>query len=110
MIVITVISYLQKGNLHSLPLLLDNYVPDMSGLPMYALRLATEVDWDSEKDCFETFARETAKFYQFHKNFIGINALDNNVRSYYKFILFFKTFLTFFKYNLFPPFFFSLKG
>ncbi|KAG1685933.1 DNA mismatch repair protein Mlh1 [Nymphon striatum] len=68
----------QKGNLHSLPLLLDNYVPDMSGLPMYILRLATELDWDSEKNCFESLARETARFYQFHKNFIGMSALDNN--------------------------------
>lgn len=32
-------------------------------LPMYILRLATEVDWHAEKLCFQTFSRETAKFY-----------------------------------------------
>jgi len=50
-------------SLRSLPLLLDGYTPAVEGLPMYILRLATEVDWDSEKDCFESFARETATFY-----------------------------------------------
>lgn len=35
----------------------------MSYLPMYILRLATEVDWQSEKKCFDTFSRETAQFY-----------------------------------------------
>lgn len=29
----------------------------------YILRLATEVDWSKEKECFETFSRETAKYY-----------------------------------------------
>ena len=31
------------GNLKSLPLLLDDYVPNLNGLPMFVLRLATEV-------------------------------------------------------------------
>ena len=31
------------GNLKSLPLLLDDYVPNLNGLPMFILRLATEV-------------------------------------------------------------------
>lgn len=35
----------------------------MEGLPLYILRIATEVEWNSEKDCFQTFCRETAKFY-----------------------------------------------
>lgn len=53
----------ESGNLCSVPLLLDNYFPNMSGLPLYIIRLATEVAWDSEKECFDTFARETAKYY-----------------------------------------------
>ncbi|XP_048755087.2 DNA mismatch repair protein Mlh1-like [Ostrea edulis] len=55
----------QDGNVCTLPLLLDNYVPNMEGLPMYLLRLATEVDWDTEKGCFHTFCRETSEFYCF---------------------------------------------
>ena len=31
------------GNLKSLPLLLEDYVPNLNGLPMFVLRLATEV-------------------------------------------------------------------
>lgn len=42
---------------------LDKHMPVMAHLPMYILRLATEVDWQSEKNCFETFSRETATFY-----------------------------------------------
>ncbi len=34
---------LQEGNLTGLPMLLDNYTPAMEGLPMFILRLATEV-------------------------------------------------------------------
>lgn len=30
---------------------------------MYILRLATEVNWETEKECFESFARETVEFY-----------------------------------------------
>lgn len=35
----------------------------MCFLPLYILRLATEVDWNSEQKCFDTFSRETAMFY-----------------------------------------------
>uniref|UniRef100_A0A8C3VHN1 DNA mismatch repair protein MLH1 n=1 Tax=Catharus ustulatus TaxID=91951 RepID=A0A8C3VHN1_CATUS len=33
----------EEGNLTGLPLLIDNYVPPLEGLPMFVLRLATEV-------------------------------------------------------------------
>ncbi|XP_033104160.1 DNA mismatch repair protein Mlh1-like [Anneissia japonica] len=52
----------------SLPLLLDNYVPALQGLPMFILRLATEVCWDSEKECFDTFCKECSTFYAVQKN------------------------------------------
>lgn len=35
----------------------------MSALPLYTLRLASEVDWEQEKNCFKTICRETAMFY-----------------------------------------------
>lgn len=59
----------KDGNLHTLPMLLDNYIPNLEGLPMFVLRLATEVDWDSEKPCFSTFASEVAEFYRVKKTF-----------------------------------------
>ncbi|KAK5638973.1 hypothetical protein RI129_013268 [Pyrocoelia pectoralis] len=51
------------GYLKSLPILLENHVPEMGHLPMYILRLATEVDWEHEKKCFKSFARETGIYY-----------------------------------------------
>ena len=47
------------------------YIPPLEGLPMYILRLATEVNWDSEKDCFDTFFRETSEFYSIKKQWIA---------------------------------------
>lgn len=41
----------------------DNHKPEVSELPMYILRLATEVNWENERECFETFAKETANYY-----------------------------------------------
>lgn len=38
-------------------------MPALGHLPMYILRLVTEVDWTKEKQCFETFSRETAIYY-----------------------------------------------
>jgi len=45
---------------------LEGYLPDLNGLPLYLLRLASEVDWSREKECFLNFCRETAKFYVLH--------------------------------------------
>ncbi|XP_069699204.1 DNA mismatch repair protein Mlh1 isoform X2 [Periplaneta americana] len=52
-----------SGNLCSLPLVLDGYNPATRGLPLFLLRLATDVEWDDEKQCFDSFCRETAKFF-----------------------------------------------
>lgn len=60
----------KAGNLIGLPLLLDNYIPALEGLPMFILRLATEVKWDDEKDCFETFSKEYSTFYSIRKQYI----------------------------------------
>lgn len=38
-------------------------MPSLAHLPMYILRLATEVEWTIEKECFQSFCRETALFY-----------------------------------------------
>jgi len=49
--------------LDSLPVLLDDYTPCIHGLPLFLLRLATEVDWTEEKPCFHGVCRELASFY-----------------------------------------------
>ncbi|XP_074697771.1 DNA mismatch repair protein Mlh1 isoform X1 [Strix aluco] len=60
----------EEGNLIGLPLLIDNYVPPLEGLPMFILRLATEVNWDEEKECFESLSKELAMFYSIRKQYI----------------------------------------
>ncbi|XP_046973198.1 DNA mismatch repair protein Mlh1 [Vanessa cardui] len=52
-----------RGELLALPLLLDGHTPFMGALPTYLVRLVTEVNWKSEKECFDTFSRQTAIFY-----------------------------------------------
>lgn len=49
--------------MEALPALLDRHRPSTTHLPIYLLRLSTEVEWETEKDCFETFCRETAAYY-----------------------------------------------
>ncbi|XP_076985942.1 DNA mismatch repair protein Mlh1 [Tamandua tetradactyla] len=60
----------EGGNLIGLPLLIDNYVPPLEGLPIFILRLATEVNWDEEKECFESLSKECAMFYSIRKQYI----------------------------------------
>uniref|UniRef100_A0A8C5H9V4 DNA mismatch repair protein MLH1 n=1 Tax=Gouania willdenowi TaxID=441366 RepID=A0A8C5H9V4_GOUWI len=60
----------QDGNLTGLPILLEKYTPILEGLPMFILRLATEVNWDNEKDCFRDFSRECSMFYSIRKQYI----------------------------------------
>ncbi|XP_058462032.1 DNA mismatch repair protein Mlh1 [Malaya genurostris] len=52
-----------EGHIEAIPLIIEDYIPSIVYLPQYILRLATEVEWDDEQDCFKTFCRETAKYY-----------------------------------------------
>ncbi|XP_073486692.1 DNA mismatch repair protein Mlh1 isoform X2 [Aquarana catesbeiana] len=61
---------LSDGNITGLPLLLDNYIPPLEGLPMFILRLATEINWDDEKECFESFSKECAMFFSLRKQYV----------------------------------------
>uniref|UniRef100_F7GA57 DNA mismatch repair protein MLH1 n=1 Tax=Monodelphis domestica TaxID=13616 RepID=F7GA57_MONDO len=61
----------EEGNVTGLPLLLDNYVPQLEGLPMFVLRLATEVNWDEEKECFQSLSKECARFYAIRKQYVA---------------------------------------
>ncbi|XP_055330051.1 DNA mismatch repair protein Mlh1-like [Paramacrobiotus metropolitanus] len=69
-----------QGNLLTLPILLTNYVPPLSELPLFIGRLATEVRWTSEKECFEDIAREIASFHAFCRDFYAEN--DNTAASW----------------------------
>ncbi|KAF1955787.1 DNA mismatch repair protein mutL [Byssothecium circinans] len=52
-----------EGELCSIPLLVKGYTPSLAKLPQFLLRLGPYVDWESEKECFQSFLRELAAFY-----------------------------------------------
>jgi DNA mismatch repair protein MLH1 len=52
-----------EGELCSIPLLLKDYTPSMAKLPEFLLRLGPHVNWNEEKECFQTLLREIASFY-----------------------------------------------
>ncbi|KAI8147032.1 histidine kinase-like ATPase [Fennellomyces sp. T-0311] len=53
----------REGYLTALPMLLKGYVPTMDKLPLFLLRLGTEVNWKEEDECFDVVTRELAMFY-----------------------------------------------
>ncbi len=53
----------EKVFLETLPMLMEDYEPDLVDLPMFMIRLATEVDWSEEKPCFDGICRELAVFF-----------------------------------------------
>ena len=53
----------EEGLLCSLPLLVKGYMPSLSKLPTFLLRLGPCVEWHREKECFESFLTELASFY-----------------------------------------------
>ncbi|XP_057793659.1 DNA mismatch repair protein MLH1 isoform X2 [Salvia miltiorrhiza] len=55
-----------NGNLSRLPIVLDQYTPDMDRIPELLLCLGNDVSWDDEKVCFQTIAAAIANFYAFH--------------------------------------------
>jgi len=53
----------ENGDVLTIPMLLDGYVPFLGNLPIFILRLATEIDYEEEEACFKTIAKELARFY-----------------------------------------------
>ncbi|WRT68276.1 uncharacterized protein IL334_005252 [Kwoniella shivajii] len=52
-----------QGKVETIPMILKGYTPNLDRLPHFLLCLGTQVDWESEKECFATFLRELAFFY-----------------------------------------------
>ena len=49
--------------LTGLPILLDGHSPSPHALPLFLLRLATEVVWTEERPCFEGICTELGSYY-----------------------------------------------
>ncbi len=54
-----------SGTLSAIPEIIEGFRPAPEALPMFLLRLATEVQWDDEKMCFSSIALELARLYSF---------------------------------------------
>ncbi|XP_044464163.1 DNA mismatch repair protein MLH1 isoform X2 [Mangifera indica] len=54
------------GNLSRLPVILDQYTPDMDRVPEFVLCLGNDVDWEEEKNCFQSIAAALGNFYALH--------------------------------------------
>ncbi|KAK0576276.1 hypothetical protein LWI29_014840 [Acer saccharum] len=54
------------GNLSRLPVILDQYNPDMDRLPEFVLCLGNDVEWEDEKKCFQVIAAAIGNFYSMH--------------------------------------------
>ncbi|KAK5772142.1 DNA mismatch repair protein MLH1 isoform X2 [Gossypium arboreum] len=55
-----------NGNLSRLPILLDQYTPDMDRVPEFVLCLGNDVEWEEEKNCFQSLAAALGNFYAMH--------------------------------------------
>lgn len=56
----------QQGNLSRLPVILDQYTPDMDRVPEFVLCLGNDVDWEDEKNCFQAISAALGNFYAMH--------------------------------------------
>lgn len=57
------ISINDKCELESIPMIVSGYVPLFAHLPIFILRLACDVNYDNEKECFKNISTEIANFY-----------------------------------------------
>nr|CAD1824552.1 unnamed protein product [Ananas comosus var. bracteatus] len=73
----------QDGNLMRLPVILDQHTPDMDRLPEFLLSLGNDVDWENEKECFQTVSAVLGNFYAVHPPFLP-NPSEDGIQYYKK--------------------------
>ncbi|KAI6657933.1 DNA mismatch repair protein Mlh1 isoform X1 [Oopsacas minuta] len=73
-----------NGNICTIPMLLDGYVPNMNQLPFFIMRLVTEVDWEVEMDCFQMIGREISRFYAIRESVEAVGGIEEGERSPWK--------------------------
>ncbi|XP_073285917.1 DNA mismatch repair protein MLH1 isoform X2 [Primulina huaijiensis] len=70
-----------SGNLSRLPIVLDQYTPDMDRVPEFILCLGNDVEWEDERTCFQTIAAAIGNFYAFHPPLLP-NPSDDGLKFY----------------------------
>jgi DNA mismatch repair ATPase MutL len=88
--------------LTGLPNLLDGHCPQPYALPLFLLRLATEVDWTSEKPCFHGICKELASYYSELPLVDSDESSTNDDTAYTKIILIEDEAKLYVKHTLFP--------
>lgn len=53
----------ESNQLTTLPIILDGFVPNLSYLPKFIYCLAKDVNWSTEKECFESIGRVLSQFF-----------------------------------------------
>ncbi|XP_045821475.1 DNA mismatch repair protein MLH1 isoform X1 [Trifolium pratense] len=54
------------GNISRLPVILDQYTPDMDRIPEFVLSLGNDVDWEDESHCIQAVSAALGNFYAMH--------------------------------------------
>eukprot|EP00606_Chrysophyceae_sp_TOSAG23-5_P001519 GSChrysophyteH2.ASY1.ANO1.400.1 assembled CDS len=67
--------------LSSIPELVPTYRPCAEHLPMFLLRLATDTNWEAEKECFQTIALNLGSFYSKLPTEIESHSSDEHKQS-----------------------------
>ncbi|XP_047323377.1 DNA mismatch repair protein MLH1 [Impatiens glandulifera] len=65
-----------EGHLSRLPVVLEQYTPDMDRVPDFVLCLGNDVVWEDEKNCFQSIAAAIGNFYAMHPPLLP-NPSDN---------------------------------
>uniref|UniRef100_H2ZDT6 DNA mismatch repair protein S5 domain-containing protein n=1 Tax=Ciona savignyi TaxID=51511 RepID=H2ZDT6_CIOSA len=96
------------GHISGIPMLLKGYSPPLEGLPLFVMRLATEVDWEEEKACFNSVCREIARFFAIPQLCLNVGCTNCwnicfKIEVYKATILFLNVGYTNFKFSLLVP-------
>ncbi len=87
--------------LKGLPIILQGHSPSPHALPMFLLRLATQVQWEEEQPCFEGVCTELALYYAelmpTRSETVSLD-IDDTIKKHVQHVLF-----PAFRYYLMPP-------
>ena len=87
--------------LTGLPIILQGHSPSPHALPMFLLRLATQVDWTQETECFDGICTELGYYYAEIadcKGDFAIDGLSEAAKKLVQHVLF-----PAFRFHLIPP-------
>lgn len=61
---------IEEVYVETLPMLMEDFEPNLVDLPLFMIRLSTEVEWKEEMLCFDSICREISLFYSIkNKNY-----------------------------------------